>query len=112
MVVVGLSTPDSNWKFGNDGVVTADNLQPCAESDSKDITYLAAIFASLDGLFPQQPRYYTTGFSQNAMFAGYAGVCFADKVQGIAQGKITHLCADKTRQHDDDDNDDDDVLNL
>ena len=63
-------------------------------------------------MFPQQPRYYPTGFSQNAMFAGYAGVCFADKVQGIAQGKITHLCADKTRQHDDDDNDDDDVLNL
>jgi hypothetical protein len=84
------SATDGNWEFGNDGVVNASIPTPCSESDSKDIRYLQGLLDTLadigaDGTLDFD-RIYTSGFSQNAMFAAYAGVCFPGSFEGVWQG--------------------------
>ena len=85
---IGLSTPEGNWQFGNNGIVNDDNPMPCSDEDSKDIPYLKKIFAFIEensDIFNKE-QIYTTGFSQNSMFAAYTGFCFNDMVIGVWQG--------------------------
>jgi len=84
----GLSSPDGNWEFGNNGIVNDAVPTPCAASDSKDIQYLQGVLdfiGSASSIFAHN-AVFTEGFSQNSMFAAYAGVCFRDKIAGIWQG--------------------------
>ena len=46
---IGLSTPDGDWQFGNDGVVNDEYPQPCSDTDSKDNAYLRTVFDFIDG---------------------------------------------------------------
>lgn len=85
---IGLSTPDGNWQFGNDGVVNDEYPQPCSNADSKDNAYLRTVFDFIDNN-PDQfdgSRIYAEGFSQNSMFSAHIGHCFQDRVTGIWQG--------------------------
>ena len=91
--VVGLSQPRSNgrWEFGNSNVVNFQQPQPCTRDDApQDIPYLETVFqflmdnASTFGI--DASALYASGFSQNSMFAAYAGFCFPNNVKGIWQG--------------------------
>ena len=84
----GLSTPNHDWIFGNDGVVNDANPQPCTDDDSTDIPYLQKIFDFIDANddIYDTDRIYAVGFSQNSMFSAYTAFCFPDKVIGIWQG--------------------------
>lgn len=84
------SATDGNWQFGNDGVINAANPTPCAEDDSKDIVYMQGIFdiledLAIDGVLDPD-MVFTSGFSQNSMFAAYVGVCFDEEIRGVWQG--------------------------
>ena len=84
----GLSTPDGNWTFGNNGIVNGRIPMPCSIEDSKDMAYVGKIFEFIDknmDLF-DITRIYTEGFSQNSMFSAYIGFCYPDRVTGIWQG--------------------------
>ena len=89
-VAVCASSTDGDWTFGNDGVSNDDLPTPCAEEDSKDISYLGGLLNLLDQLGTQQvvdaSRIYTSGFSQNSMFAAYAAICFPEQIHGVWQG--------------------------
>ena len=89
-VAVCASATDGNWTFGNDGVSNDDNPTPCADEDSKDIVYLRGLFDTLSALGDagtlDADRIYTWGFSQNAMFAAYASICFPQHIVGVWQG--------------------------
>lgn len=62
--MIGVSTPDGNWSFGNDGVSNDKNPMPCSESDSKDIPYFAAIFDLIEkSSSMDSTKVYTSGFS-------------------------------------------------
>ena len=45
---IGLSTPNGDWQFGNDGVVNDEYPQPCSDMDSKDNVYLRIVFNFID----------------------------------------------------------------
>ncbi|MEE2755509.1 MAG: hypothetical protein VYA30_02555 [Myxococcota bacterium] len=89
-VAVCASSTDGNWTFGNDGVSNDQNPTPCADEDSKDIPYLRGILDTIGRLADQgivdRTRVFTGGFSQNSMFAAYAGICFSDEIAGVWQG--------------------------
>lgn len=60
---------------------------PCAAADSHDIPYVAAVLEwvrSQPSTF-DATRVYSVGFSQNAMFALYAGACFEGSIAGMLQ---------------------------
>ena len=82
---IGISTPDGNWEFGNNGIVNDEKPMPCSDEDSKDMIYTRAIFDFIksDQRFDAS-RIWTEGFSQNSMFSAYIGFCFG--VNGIYQG--------------------------
>ena len=42
--VVGASSPNGRWYFGNDNIVNDGALMPCSSKDSKDIPYFKSIF--------------------------------------------------------------------
>merc|ERR1712136_288248 len=85
---VGVSSPDGEWTFGNNGIVNDQNPMPCDDSDSKDFKYVKTIFAFLESNPSQfdSNRVYAEGFSQNSMFSAYLSFCMNDKVVGIWQG--------------------------
>ena len=89
-VAVCASSTDGNWTFGNDGIINDDYPTPCSEDDSKDIVYLRGLLNTLTNLGSQgvldSERMYAWGFSQNAMFAAYAAICFPDEIIGVWQG--------------------------
>ena len=37
--VVGASSPDGGWYFGNDNIVNDGAFMPCSSKDSKDVPY-------------------------------------------------------------------------
>ena len=82
---VGISTPDGNWEFGNNGIVNDEKPMPCSDEDSKDMIYTRAIieFIKSDQRFDSS-RIWAEGFSQNSVFSAYIGFCFG--LTGIAQG--------------------------
>lgn len=83
---VGLSTQDSDWTFGNDGVVNQSIPQACGDEYSKDYVYLRHIMEFLEANADfNHTQIYTSGFSQNSMFAAYAAFCFESNVVGIWQ---------------------------
>ena len=87
-VRIGLSTPDGNWMFGNDGVINDDYPMPCKDEDSKDIAYVRKIIEFIEA-HPEHfdaSKMYAEGFSQNSVFSAYLGHCFGDKVRGTFQG--------------------------
>ena len=96
---IGISTPDGNWKFGNDGIVNDDKPMPCSDEDSKDMIYARAVFEFIKANPDKfdSSRIWTEGFSQNSMFSAYIGFCFG--VNGVVQGgsgmaltgKLPHL---------------------
>ena len=89
---IGLCTTaaDGNWTFGNDGVINDDQPTPCAEDDSKDITYLNGVFSIIDALAAngdvQSEKVYAWGFSQNAMFTAYTAFCYPERITAFWQG--------------------------
>eukprot|EP00854_Cymbomonas_tetramitiformis_P014725 gene14725-17400_t len=83
---VGLSTQDSDWTFANDGVVNRSIPQACGDEYSKDYVYLRHIMEFLEASTDfDHTQIYTSGFSQNSMFAAYAAFCFESNVVGIWQ---------------------------
>ena len=83
------SKPNNPTKgfWGFPGIVNDDHPMPCSDADSRDIPYLRVIFdfiAANPDKFDQ--RIYIEGFSQNSVFAAYAGFCFHDRVTGIWHG--------------------------
>ena len=85
---IGLSTPEGNWEFGNDGVVNDDKPMPCSNEDSVDLHYVRRVMNFLESN-PNQfntARIYAQGFSQNSMFSAYIGFCLSEKIVGIWQG--------------------------
>ena len=89
-IAVCASATDGDWTFGNDGVSNDTLPTPCTEEDSRDITYLSGLLGVLEQLGTEQvvdsSRIYTSGFSQNSMFAAYAAICFPDEISGVWQG--------------------------
>ena len=85
---IGLSTPDGDWTFGNDGIVNDQTPMPCSESDSKDAAYVNKVFEFINANPAKfnTDKVYAEGFSQNSMFSAYIGFCHSDKVVGIWQG--------------------------
>jgi len=85
---VGISSPDGEWTFGNNGVVNDETPMPCSDSDSKDIKYVRAVFSFLESNSDtyDSSRVYAEGFSQNSMFSAYLSFCMNDKVVGVWQG--------------------------
>ena len=93
--VIGLSSPDGAWAFGNNGIANDETPMSCQQSDSKDIAYLQQVFLFLEKQKKSTDgssfdfdltRVFTEGFSQNSMFAMYTAMCFADRVNGVWQG--------------------------
>eukprot|EP00927_Polykrikos_kofoidii_P040039 TRINITY_DN342_c0_g1_i3.p1 TRINITY_DN342_c0_g1~~TRINITY_DN342_c0_g1_i3.p1 ORF type:complete len:597 (+),score=70.92 TRINITY_DN342_c0_g1_i3:79-1869(+) len=88
-----LSTPDRAWNFKESMEPTFINndetpMRCSAEQNPEDIPYVAGVLdfiASRDGVYDAQ-KVYTSGFSQNGMFAGYIGFCFSHRVAGSWQG--------------------------
>jgi len=88
---IGSTQSDGGGGFGlefpNDGVVNGSNPTPCDASDSREYAYLLGLFDFIeDHNNLDAGRVFFEGFSQNSMFAAYAGVCFADRVAGLWQG--------------------------
>ena len=84
---IGLSTPDGNWTFVNDGVVNDQTPMPCSDSDSKDIPYVKTVFNFIESN-PDKfdaSKIWVEGFSQNSVFSAYIGFCFSNKVLGVWQ---------------------------
>jgi len=87
-VRVFVSTPDTNWVFGNDQIVNDNKPMPCADEDSKDIAYIRKIMEWINSQ-PEKfdaTRVYSAGFSQNSMFSAYIAFCFNDQFKGVWQG--------------------------
>ena len=84
---IGLSTPDGNWEFGNNGIINDDYPMPCSDEDSKDIPYLKTVFKFVEQhQYLDSTRMWAEGFSQNSVFSAYIGHCFRENVLGIFQG--------------------------
>ena len=85
---IGISTPDGNWQFGNDGIVNDAKPMPCSNEDSKDLHYVRKIIEFLEANSDKYDtsKIYAQGFSQNSMFSAYIGFCLNDKILGVWQG--------------------------
>ena len=83
---IGISTPNTNWEFGNDGIVNDDKPRPCADEDSRDIAYVRKIIQWAEAN-PEldASRMFAWGFSQNSMFSAYIGHCFPENFVGVYQ---------------------------
>ena len=85
---IGISTPDGNWQFGNDGIVNNAKPMPCSNEDSKDIQYVRKIIEFLEANSDKYDtsKMYAQGFSQNSMFSAYIAFCYNHRVRGVWQG--------------------------
>ena len=82
---IGISTPNGNWEFANDGLINDEFPMPCEKST--DMSYVTEIIAWLD-LYPDwydTTRLYAEGHHLDSVFSAYMAYCFHQKFRGVWQ---------------------------